>query len=60
VQQVNDSEIQLALLYSFGPSKCYTHDTLSDILWVPASKQLTDKDSETATIGTNVIAYNVS
>jgi hypothetical protein len=37
-----------------------THMIHSQIFWVPASKQLTDKDSETATGGTYVIAYNGS
>ena len=32
VQQVEDSEIQMALLHPSGPSKSYTYDTQSDIL----------------------------
>lgn len=46
VLQVNDSEIQVTSLHPCGLSKSVMYPSLSNILWVPASKA----DPETGTI----------
>jgi hypothetical protein len=47
--QMNDSEIQATFLHPSDPSKLFMYPSPLDILWVPASKVLTEVDPETAT-----------
>jgi hypothetical protein len=53
--QVNDNEIPQTFLHPPGPSKSFKYPSLSDILWVPASKVLTKMDIETAIGHTHLI-----
>jgi hypothetical protein len=48
VLEVNDSEIQLALLHPSEPSKFFMYPSQPDILWAPPSKLLVKVEPETA------------